>query len=366
MFKFAVIMPTSGLYAGWGMPTVTTIEIWADNVNEAGGLVVGGEAYTVEILTYDNQLDPGVTLSATRKAIYEDGVKYMITCCLAEVRAVNELTTSEKVIDLTCAAFATSEGIAGPDAPYTFQTYADLWEGASVALDAVQELHPEYTRVGGVVNDIEAGHVARDQCLDVISDMGLTAVDFPLAPADTTDFYSVLTALLAQDIDILINVAFGDEQGGLIIKQARELGYEKQIVFINGLNLDAVMGVCGEEAIEGLISTPDVIEYPTDLGKAFQAEFIERFGGFIIFGGNLLSGQLLLEAAIKKADSFDTDLVKEALGEVEVEGPLGMISFGTNKFSPDLPRYLKMPIPATIVRNGERVDIYYGYSGLWD
>ena len=43
VWQFADMWPFSGAYAGWGWIWNVSSEIWAEDTNAAGGVVVGGE-----------------------------------------------------------------------------------------------------------------------------------------------------------------------------------------------------------------------------------------------------------------------------------------------------------------------------------
>ena len=56
--KIGFLAPLTGDVAAWGKPGYDGCLIWADWVNAAGGIKVGGDSYKVEFVSYDNEYDP--------------------------------------------------------------------------------------------------------------------------------------------------------------------------------------------------------------------------------------------------------------------------------------------------------------------
>lgn len=362
-FKVCLNVPLSGAYAGWGWVMRTAAEIWVDQVNADGGLVVGGDPYMVDLVRYDNQFDPSVAQTLTRKALGE-GIRVFLVTSDGEAKAMNSLCQSEEAL-----LFATGVdlmSIIGPDSPYTFQNNPEGYESVSTALIIAREEYPEYTKIGALAPDDDRGHSFGDILVEQAEQLGFSDVTVAFAPPEESDFYSVLTPLMQKDVDVLVNLTFGYAQGGLIIKQARELGFEKLVMFTDTIDVPTVADVCGVEALEGTIATPELAHLSTDVGEIFEAEFANRYGSFTYWGTWIYDTLLLLQAAIEEVDSLDMEKVMEAMDDVEVVGATGPVSFGTNMYTNGMPRYLKMETPGVVIRNGEKVDIFSGYSGLWD
>ena len=56
--KIGFLAPLTGEVAAWGLPGLYGCEIWAEKVNEAGGIKVGDDQYLVEFVSFDNEYLP--------------------------------------------------------------------------------------------------------------------------------------------------------------------------------------------------------------------------------------------------------------------------------------------------------------------
>ncbi|MDE0110894.1 MAG: ABC transporter substrate-binding protein, partial [Albidovulum sp.] len=76
--KIGFLAPLTGPVAGWGKPGLDGVQIWAEWVNAAGGINVGGESRMFEFISYDNEYDPSKARTGATKLIQEDGVKFIM------------------------------------------------------------------------------------------------------------------------------------------------------------------------------------------------------------------------------------------------------------------------------------------------
>ena len=80
VIKVATLQPLAGDCAQWGIPITRGIEMWADELNAEGGILVGdGNRYQLTVKAYDNACyNPGEELKAARRAILDYGAEFML------------------------------------------------------------------------------------------------------------------------------------------------------------------------------------------------------------------------------------------------------------------------------------------------
>lgn len=77
--KLGSIAPKTGPLAGGA--TVTqwpNVELWAKQVNERGGLMVGGEKRLIEVIEYDDKTNPGEHIKLAQRLAEQDKVDFVV------------------------------------------------------------------------------------------------------------------------------------------------------------------------------------------------------------------------------------------------------------------------------------------------
>lgn len=77
--KIGAIAPKTGPLAGGA--TVTqwpNVELWAKQVNAAGGLMVGGEKRMIEVVEYDDKTNPGEHIKLAQRLAEQDKVDFIV------------------------------------------------------------------------------------------------------------------------------------------------------------------------------------------------------------------------------------------------------------------------------------------------
>jgi branched-chain amino acid transport system substrate-binding protein len=74
----AVAPKTGGLAGGAAVTQWPTIRLWAAEINERGGLTVGGRKMPVELIEYDDQTNPGETIRAVQRLATQDNAHFIL------------------------------------------------------------------------------------------------------------------------------------------------------------------------------------------------------------------------------------------------------------------------------------------------
>ena len=77
--KIGAVGPKTGPLAGGAAVSFwPNVQLWAHDVNEAGGINVGGEMRMVEIIEYDDQTNPGQTIQAVQRLATQDEADFIL------------------------------------------------------------------------------------------------------------------------------------------------------------------------------------------------------------------------------------------------------------------------------------------------
>ena len=133
------------------------------------------------------------------------------------------MTEPEKVL-FSFVCWGTSN--LGPDKPYSFRAMLSQWEVAEPFYRWVKEKHPQVKRVALISPNDTSGKDTNTAVVKALKGLGFEVAADEYYERGTKDFYPILTKLLATKPDMLDVAAAPAGEGGLILKQARELGFK--------------------------------------------------------------------------------------------------------------------------------------------
>ncbi len=325
--KIGVITPLTGAIAHSGKDHLIGAEVAADRINTAGGVKVGNKKYLVEIVPLDDQYKPDLTVTAVRRML-GGGVKIISTLGTGQTMAALELADSEGflLLHISTGPSTTAKGVKmGVRIPSTMDSYA------TSTADALLTLRPQVEKVA-VIWNTDPGHKAWGEIFSktwtghgkkIVASEGL---DFRKA----TDFYPILSKTLPLKPDALLVITM-DEPLSMVVKQARELGYQGYFIAYEGTG-DKIADLAGQE-IDGkfmvvktfYVLDPKKMEY---LKEAYQKKAPGISPGTI--GANGHEMVYLAALALEKAGTVtDMKAVRQAIPKVVPfpESMRGILSF---------------------------------------
>jgi branched-chain amino acid transport system substrate-binding protein len=164
----------------------------------------------------------------------------------------------------------------------------------------------------------DTGRQSKEHEQAAIAKTRLKIVDYELVPRDTTDFYPILTKVLAQKPDA-ISVYTPPGQQPIVAKQARELGF-KGLILLPSMETKSVVAAMGPQA-DGILNTV-ALTYPlTDRAKQLQAKWTETRGSappaLLMDGYNI--GEMMIRAAKDAGTVEDTAAVYKSLQHISFD-----------------------------------------------
>ena len=318
--KIGFLAPLTGEVSAWGKPGLDGCEIWAEWVNKAGGILVGGEKYMVEFVSYDNEYDPGKARAGATKLIKEDDVKFVMMLGGDTWPGVQKIAEKEGMLFSTLLP-------------------SDLTPDTKTLL-APAEVHPIYN-VTGVqwlaenkpdlktyvmcAQDDALGIPSVATYLAAFEAEGIDALDDPLLfdPA-TTDFAPVVTRLLSKGPDIVCLDTCYSDYVHPIAEQLFQQGFKGQIISCTADFYDKMIEKTSVEFMEGFIfQFPDfddpalnssTVNFPNPNG--FFKEYNKRFPGeWGAVSWEYAAIMDLWKAAVERADSIEPGDVLAAMKE---------------------------------------------------
>jgi branched-chain amino acid transport system substrate-binding protein len=276
--KIGFVGVTSGPAAAWGTSNVRSMQTLAEWYNELGGVKIGDKTYELEIVTFDDQKDPKRAVEGMEK-MAQEGIHYVVGPNVDDgAAAVRPVAEKNGIIYFPYAfpkelyTAPASNAVLGMIANYQSgpAIYKMLMENKGVkkvAFVAANESDPLSQRDSGVA-------AAQALGLEVVADKDTYQ-------NDTRDFTPVLTPIVALKPDLLVLSGVAPANAPLLIRAARELGYEGLISTETAQDAKVLEEGAGELA-NGFISvggasTPEIA---SDHMKEFVDRYTKKFGEY--------------------------------------------------------------------------------------
>lgn len=318
--------PLTGAGAAWGLGIDGGVKIAAAEVNARGGLKVGDSTYTLEVVSYDDQYKAAEAVTAINRLMGPDDARFIFgPIGSASLLAIKPLTEREGVLLFTGAWAAD----VLKDSDYIFRVGPTTQEFAPYTVAWLKETKPELKRVATIAANDETGWNSQKIQTQAYTDGGFEVVSAEFFERNQNDFRAMLTKILAQNPDTIELDTVPPRTAGLIIRQARELGYEGYFTKFGGYDVEEIVKAAGAEYAEGVVGTtmaaPDTETWSrlgTEFGKLHKAEMND----YVVMYYDAAN---LLFDSIEKAGSLESDAVVTALEEnAPFEGSVGTLTWG--------------------------------------
>ncbi len=356
--KIGVLGPMSGAAATWGIALARGAELRAEEVNAAGGLKIAGKAYTLKTIPYDHKATAAEAATATNKLVFEDKVKFIVGNAVgATCDAAQAITEREKVL-FTFVCWGTKN--VASDKPYSFRQLLSQWEVSPPLYAWIREKHSQIRRVALISPNDTSGWDTSTAVKDAVKELGMEVVADEYYERGATDFYPLLTKILAKKPDVLELAGSTPGEGGLILKQAYELGYRGAKAWVAAFDPTRYIQIAGKAATEGLwtVGAPDLEGAFVSPGvKEFARKYRAKYGesATMIAVANY-AGMDVVTKAIQMANSVDPDKVLEAMVTGKFATVWGSVVIG-GKARYGIDRQFLYPFVISEIKDGKTVDI---------
>ena len=350
--------PLSGGAAAYGVELMRGAELRVEEINKAGGLKVGADAYRIKLVSYDHKAQAADTATATNKLIFQDKVKYIIGNAVgATCNAAQTITEPNKVM-FAFVCWGTNN--LAPEKPYSFRSMLSQWELTEPFYRWVKENHPKIKRVAAISPNDTSGKDTNTAVVKALKALGFEVAADEYYERGTKDFYPVLTKILAQKPDMIDVAAAPPGEAGLILKQAMELGFKGAKGWTAGINPFTIISVAGREAAEGVWSPANINvkgDHVSVAVRKFGETYEKRYGEVpgAIAVANYAAFDVFTQA-MQKAGSVDTDKVLAVLTKEQFQTVWGPLALG-GKETYGIDRQFLYPLVISEVRQGKVVDI---------
>ncbi|SFR67698.1 amino acid/amide ABC transporter substrate-binding protein, HAAT family [Marinobacter daqiaonensis] len=304
--------PLSGGAALYGENVLSGLRMAAEEINANGGFDINGEMHTVNVVALDDQYSPAQAATNAKRLIQESEAPAIFIPHSGGIFALMDFNVEDDFLIMAYTSVPTITAQGNPltlRIPPTFDGYVKAFTdyaieeyGTKLAMGGATH---EYAKIWGSM--IEKAWEAKG---------GEVVAKNPMDYNKSADFFTGVSKLLAEDPDVMF-VGGASEPTGLVIQQARQLGYEGAFIMMDQAKIDEAAVAAG--GLEPLENTVGVVPLSTDESEAAQS-FIKRYeekygktpGSEAAY--NYLAMHALVEA-MDMTDSTDPKTIRAAMND---------------------------------------------------
>jgi len=308
VIKLGVTNAFTGPAAQWAIVSKADMESIEAYINSKGGITVKGENYKVNTIFVDDKYTVAGGRAAGEKLIYVDKVDFFVGSFGSDpIAGWAPLATKEKKIGVVGSTAWNPK----PEWPYLFRLAANSDERTNALCSVVRE-KLGCKSVYYIFADDLTGRTGKEGLAKFEKARGLEVKGSVMVPVSTTDFYPFLSNALKTNPDFLLATT-PPGATGLIVKQARELGFKGKIGCDSGIpgDMKKWQAIAGVEASKGFLGILLSHEEFSQRGLEYQALRDKKFPNIKSTVMSYPMQTDVLMMAIQKAQSFDPeDIVK--------------------------------------------------------
>lgn len=326
-----LIGPMTGSLAVYGTHVANGVNLAVEQINESGGIEIGGTAYQLAIESKDDQGDSTECLNAMNSLI-SDGIQLVIGSATSGcTSAITSVANSEGVVMITPSGTADS---LTTSMDYVFRTcFRDSFQGELAAQYAKDS---GYTKVGIVYcsgDTYSAG--LRDAFTASCGEKGIEVVaEESVASMAEVDYSNQFNKMVAAGAELVFTPFYYDVMGPYLVPQARQAGFDGVLLGCDGVDNTETTIPDGMD-LSVYNNLMFVNHYATELSTSdiskkfvenYEAKYSETPNNFDALGYDAV---LVYKAAIESAGAFDAAAVQAALADTSVvyECASGTFSF---------------------------------------
>ena len=331
----------TGRYAQEGGHVKEGYVLWKDWVNdEYGGITVGDEVYTVELVTYDDASDPETNAALIEQLIDEDQVDFLLGP-YSSTLTQSAIEVAEERDTIMVEGAGSSEKLFEPSYGNLFAVLAPAGQYTHSALEALTDMGAQSVVIAHSDAIFPASVAAGAE--EWAAAHGLETLAVHEYPEDISDATDILSRFKPLNPDVFIGAGYFND-ALLFVRAARQIDFNpKAMILTVGPTDPALIRELGADAnyLIGPTQWEASMSYRGDyFGSAsdYAEMYVEKWGELPTYqAASATAAALALQLAIEDAESTDMDAVRSALRELDVTTFYGRISFesdGSNRVKP--------------------------------
>ena len=328
--RLGAALSETGNFAREGQWNQRGYDIWLDWANnENGGIKVGDQMCTAEIIYYDDESDADTSARLYEKLISEDDVDFVLGPYSSGI-TMGTSAIAEKYGVIMVEAHGASEALFTRGFENLFAVLTPASYYTESALKALAEAGAKTVVIAN--RDETFSTAAADGAEQWAADYGMEVLARETYPPDS-DLSTIMTKFRNLDPDVFVGAGhFNDSV--LFVRSAQEIGFAPAAMMLTvGPDSPEFVGELGADAnfILGDSQWDRTMPYEDEFfGTAadFADHYFDLYGEFPPYQvASSTAAALALHLAIEEAGSLEMDAVRAALNNLDVDTFYGRINF---------------------------------------
>ena len=319
----AMVNPLTGDAATYGVSHKNGLELALAEINKAGGV----KGQQIELLTHDDAGDPKQAAAGAQKFADMKSVVAVVGSCLSSNTLAMVPITDKAKLPHTVVS-SSSHKLSGMS-KYFFRMAVQDDKVGGLMVDLSQgKFKPKKMALLYLNNDYGKGLLLSIE--PQAKKHGITLTSAQTYLANDKDYSALLTKVKAEAPDVLL-VGSTYTDGGLIVKQAREMGLMMPIVGPTGLYSPKYMEIAGKAVENTYFLGVFVPTNPDPKVQEFVKKYKEKYGmepdtfAALAYDQGYVLKDALEKAAAKGAVTREN--VREAMAASSFKGVTGTVTF---------------------------------------
>ena len=331
-YNLGVALGFTGTGTLYSKDQMEGIQVAVDEINAKGGLL---GKYPIKVFQQDTQTKPDVGVRTVKDLILRDKVRAVINDYSSAVAvAVKPICREYKVLHI--AAISNSENITKINySPYTFQVVPNSYMQAKAASYAVAQMAKQkgWKEYVTLASDYEWGRSTQEE---VVADLKKVApslkVKKELWPKlGETQFASFVTSIMALKPDF-VYACLASKDNVTFTEQAKPYGFFDKIPYVGSMQSVTELITEAKTMPRGLVAISRApffahmdIPMMANFVKNYRAKYNGKYpSDWAVMGYDAVYA---LKQGAEKANSIDTEKVKDAMKGLTVDLTRGKLQF---------------------------------------
>ncbi|MGI9305630.1 MAG: amino acid ABC transporter substrate-binding protein [Gammaproteobacteria bacterium] len=346
----------TGKYATNGIHAKNGYDLAVKMINDSGGVKIGDKRYMFDVKYYDDESTPARTAQLLERLIQQDGIKYMLgPYSSATTKAAAPVTEKYKIPMVEAEGASRSLFTQGYKYMFAVLSTSEQYLASAITLAAEMAekngKKPSDVKIAMAFENDPFSLDVRAGVVDDAKKYDMKIVIDDKLPRDLNDMAATLTKVKALKPDLLI-VSGHSKGAATAVRQVNEMKIDVPMMAMTHCEAAKVTDKFGDGSNDILCSTQwaETLSYKDELmGTAaeFHETFRSTYDGYTTVpyqSAQASAAVMVWKDAFERAQSLDTEKVRDALAATDMQtfyGPIKFSDAGNNIAKPMVLRQIQ-------------------------